>query len=108
MLFRAMYSPAVLEEAKSVGPLQKELLLILKEIRVITEKVKEIQFLIEKSLKGGRGNQSIEVNLLASKYKIDLEHKLDVYFERVMSLKFAMKMENHMVSIDWLYQWFLR
>ena len=77
--FRAPYSSAVLEEAKSVGPLQKELLLILKEIRIITEKVKEIQFLIENSLKGGRGNQSIEVNLLASKYKIDLEHKLDVF-----------------------------
>lgn len=51
---RAPYSPAVLDEAKSVGPLQKELLLILKEIRIITEKVKEIQFVIEKSLKGGR------------------------------------------------------
>merc|ERR1711971_1510207 len=41
MIFRSMYSPAVLEEAKSVGPLQKELLLILKEIRIITEKVKQ-------------------------------------------------------------------
>ena len=37
---RAPYSPAVLDEPKSVGPLQKELLLILKEIRIITEKVK--------------------------------------------------------------------
>ena len=70
---RAAYSPAVLDEAKSVGPLQKELLLILKEIRIITEKVKEIQFVIEKSLKGvGKGNQYREVNLLASKYKIDI------------------------------------
>ena len=39
IFFRAPYSPAVLDEPKSVGPLQKELLLILKEIRIITEKV---------------------------------------------------------------------
>ena len=38
-LFRPPNSPAVLEDIKALGPLQKELLLILKEIKVITDKV---------------------------------------------------------------------
>ena len=37
--FRLPTSPAVVDEAKCMGPLQKELLLILKEIRIITDKV---------------------------------------------------------------------
>ena len=34
-------SPAVLDECKSTGPLQRELLMIIKEIKVITEKLKD-------------------------------------------------------------------
>ena len=41
MVFRPPSSPAVLDEIKSNGPLQKELLLILKEIKIITEKLKQ-------------------------------------------------------------------
>ena len=42
MVFRPpSNSPAVLDEIKSNGPLQKELLLILKEIKIITEKLKQ-------------------------------------------------------------------
>ena len=39
LISRPANSPAVLGEIKALEPLQKELLLILKEIRVITDKV---------------------------------------------------------------------
>ena len=52
----------------------------------------------EKFEKRERESIHIEVNLLASKYKIDLEHRLDVFWK---SLRFAMKMRIHqMVLID--------
>ena len=39
LISRPANSPAVFDEIKAIEPLQKELLLILKEIRVITDKV---------------------------------------------------------------------
>ena len=44
MISRPANSPAVLGEIKALEPLQKELLLILKEIRVITDKVEFLIF----------------------------------------------------------------